>query len=275
MPSLSSLGLGLVLLGSLAGSAIAQELRVYTRTVDLTDEKKPIIARSLTLFHAGKVYDCVDVLSGHREITVYDPAHRRFFIVQESYGEYAEVTFDEIRRFLGLAEEKAKERVADLIRQPNPSAPDAVDLLQVQLHPQFVVRNDAPNKRLQLQSPKFLYEVQTSPPPQPAVLESYLKYADAIAELNAVLHPQSLLPGPRWQVNRELKERGLLPVSVRRKLEFGGVSDLKAEHEWTWTLGPMDRQKISHWESLLSSQVLRPVSFKQLQQDVLGGGTRK
>lgn len=272
MRSLCTIALGFVALAGSAVSAAAQELRVYTRTINLADGSKPVVARSLTLFHAGKVYDYVEAA---REITVYDPAHRRFFVIEESLGEYAEVTLDEVRRFLELAEGRAKELVADLIRQPNPSAPDAVDFLQVQLTPQFAARYDQTPKRLQMQSPKFLYEVVCTPAPQPAVLDSYLKYADAIAELNAVLHPHSLLPGPRWQLNRELRERGLLPASVRRRLEFGGVSDLKAEHEWTWNLGSHDRQKISHWESLLSSQVLRPVSFKQLQQDVLGGGLAK
>lgn len=272
MPKLSTIGLGLVVLFWGVSTAAAQELRVYTRTFNLNEASPSVVARSLTLFHAGKVYDYVEAA---REITVYDPAHRRFFIIEESLGEYAEVTLDEVRRFLGLAEERAKELVVELSRQPNPSAPDAADFLQVQLHPQFATRYDEPGKRLSLKSPKFLYEVQCVPAPQPAVLDSYLKYADAIAELNAVLHPQSLLPRPRWQVNRELRERGALPLSVRRRLEFGGVSDLKAEHKWNWALGPDDRQKISHWESLLSSEVLRPVSFKQLQQDVLGGGAAR
>jgi hypothetical protein len=272
MRSLCTIALGLVAFAGLVVPAAAQELRVYTRTVDLTDPSKPVVARSLTLFHAGKVYDYVEAA---REITVYDPAHRRFFVIEESLGEYAEVTLDEIRRFLELAEGRARELVADLIRQPSPAAPDAVDFLQVQLTPQFAARYDQAPKRLQLKSPKFLYEVACNPAPQPAVLNSYLKYADAIAELNAVLHPHSLLPGPRWQLNRELRQRGQPPTTVRRRLEFGSVSDLRAEHEWTWNLGPHDRQKISHWESLLSNQVLRPVSFKQLQQDVLGGGLAK
>lgn len=255
----------------ITAAASGQELKVYTRTTSLSTPDATF-GRSLTLFHAGKVYDYVEAA---REITVYDPAHRRFFIIEESLGEYAEVTFDEVRRFLELAEEKAKELTADLIRQPNRGAPDAADFLQVQLRPQLATRYDESAKRLRLQSPKFLYEVTCTPAPQPAVLDSYLKYADAIAELNAVLHPHSLLPAPRWQLNRDLRERNLLPLTVRRRLEFGPVSDLKAEHEWTWTLGPSERQMISHWESLLSSQVLRPVSFKQLQQNVLGGGLAK
>jgi hypothetical protein len=268
MPQWLSLG---IVLATLVGPAAAQELKVYTRTTNLAAPDVPP-ARSLTLFHAGKVYDYVEAA---REIIVYDPAHRRFFIVEESLGEYAEVSFDEVRRFLGLAEEKAKELTADLVRQPNPAVSDAVDFLQVQIRPQFAARFDEPAKRLRLQAPKFLYEVTCTPAPQPVVLQAYLKYADAIAELNAVLHPHSLLPAPRWQLNSELRGRNQLPLTVRRRLEFGQVSDLKSEHEWTWALGPSERQKISHWESLLSSQVLRPVSFKQLQQDVLGGGLAK
>ncbi|MDZ4684745.1 MAG: hypothetical protein SH850_06605 [Planctomycetaceae bacterium] len=271
MPMLSHLGPGLAVLLCLAAAARAQEFSVYTRTVDLSTES--IKARSKTIFHAGKVYDCVDPQADSpREVIIYDPGHRRFFIIEESRSAYAEVTFDEIRRFLGLAEDKAREVASDLISQPSLTAPDAGELLQVQLQPQFVARYDEPGKRLRLESPRFLYEAVCTAAPQPAVLDSYLKYADAIAELNSVLHPQSLLPSPRWQLNRELRERGVLPVSVRRRLEFGPVSDLKAEHEWSWTLRDHDRQLISHWESLLSGQTLRPMPFKQLQQAVLGGG---
>jgi len=267
----SHLGPGLAVLLCLAAAARAQEFSVYTRTVDLSTES--IKARSKTIFHAGKVYDCVDPQADSpREVIIYDPGHRRFFIIEESRSAYAEVTFDEIRRFLGLAEDKAREVASDLISQPSLTAPDAGELLQVQLQPQFVARYDEPGKRLRLESPRFLYEAVCTAAPQPAVLDSYLKYADAIAELNSVLHPQSLLPSPRWQLNRELRERGVLPVSVRRRLEFGPVSDLKAEHEWSWTLRDHDRQLISHWESLLSGQTLRPMPFKQLQQAVLGGG---
>jgi hypothetical protein len=267
----------MALLGLMLAAPVvsAQELRVYTRTVDLAqakpgeDAKAPVVGRSLTLFHAGKVYDYIDA---SREVTIYDPAHRRFFIVQESLGAYAEVTQDEIRRFLGLAEDKVRERAGDLARQPNPAAPDALELLQLQLRPQFDVRFDESAKRLRLDAPRFQYDVACAAAPQKAVIESYLRYADAIAELNAVLHPQSLLPGPRWQLNEELRGRQILPISVRRRMEFGAVSDLQAHHEWAWKLDELDRKLIAHWEGQLSPRKLRPVSFKQLQQSVLGGG---
>uniref|UniRef100_A0A7C2K261 Uncharacterized protein n=1 Tax=Schlesneria paludicola TaxID=360056 RepID=A0A7C2K261_9PLAN len=275
MPRSWSVGMGIFGLLLAASSVSAQELRVYTRTVDLSDSKPgdegraPVVARSLTLFHAGKVYDYIESL---REVTIYDPAHRRFFVIQDSLGAYAEVTQDEVRRFLGLAEDKVRELTGDLVRQPDSGGSAALDLLQLQLRPQFEVRYDESARRLRLQAPRFQYDVVCASTPQLAAVDAYLKYADAIAELNAVLHPHSLLPGPRWQVNQELRQRQMLPVSVRRRMEYGRVSDLQSLHEWAWKLDEHDRKLITHWESQLSPQKLRPMSFKQLQQSVLGGG---
>lgn len=249
----------------------AQELRCYTSTKDLSrGPDQPVeIARNLTLFHANKVYDYIDSAS-LREVTIYEPAHKSFVVLQLSAGAAARISQDQVRHFLNLAKQGVEQDLAN----PQPATPQqALELLQFQLEPEFETRVDD-SKRLRLTSPRFRYEVKTLQPPQPAVAGAYLRYADAIAELNAVLHP-SLLPGPRIQLNDELRSRDLLPQSVRRIVEFDRVIDLRADHEWKWRLDEVDRQYITCWESELNKNNLRWLEFKDLQQAVLGGKLMK
>jgi hypothetical protein len=255
-------------------SLSAQELRVYTRTFDITrttaetESRAPIVARSLTLFHAGKVYDYIDSL---REVTIFEPAHRRFIVLHESAGAMAMVSQDEVRHFLNLAMEESQSVTADIARQPTPESKGALELLRFQQQPEFTVTFDASQHRLKLDHPRYSYEVTTIAPPAGFTAEAYLRYADAVAELNAILHPHSLLPAPRLRLNEELRTLGELPLTVRRRVETATTVDLKAKHEWSWQLSEHDRQRISHWEAELRKKELRKLSFRQLQQEVLTG----
>lgn len=252
-------------------AAHAQDLRVYTVTKDVGDSaaaKAPVISRSLTLFHAGKVYDYMAEL---REVTIFEPAHKRFTVLNESAAAYAIVSQDQLRRFLSLAEDRARELAGDLVRSDSPDQQFAVELLQFQLRPEFQTRFDPTARRLQLETPLFAYDVSCVAPPQEVVVGRYLQYADALAELNSVLHPQSFLPGPRVALNRELRERKLLPVSVMRRVGLQARQTLVAEHEWKWTLTEYDRQLITHWESQIVKGQVREFSFEQMQRAVLTG----
>lgn len=264
-----------VLVGLLLGSSAAwgQDLSVYTRTVDLTGltessaSRAPVVARSLTLFHAGLVYDYIDSL---REVTIYEPAHRRFTVLHEAAQVAAVVTQDEVRRYLEIANGEAREIVVDRSRRTDPDAATSLAFLQFQLQPEFDVSWVAGKKRLSLNSPQFRYDVDCADPPEPAVLAAYLRYVEAMTDLNAVLHPQALLPGPRSRLNDALREHNQLPMTVTRWTNDGGERVLRAEHKWTWQLTEPDRQRIAYWESQLRKKDLRRVTFKQLQQEVLG-----
>jgi hypothetical protein len=256
---------------SLGGLAIhAQELRVYTKTSQLSPgaERPEVVARSLTLFHAGKVYDYIDALG---EVTIFEPAHHRFTILNRDSGTFAIVSRDEVRRFLSLAEEGARQVVTDLLRSPDPQQKPALEFIEFQLEPVFDARYDEATKRLRLQSPHLIYDVTCAASPQPPIVDAYLRYADAMAELNAVLHPQSLLPGPRQAMNEELRRRHVLPVQVRRTLPGPAMIELTAEHEWRWSLSELERQYIANWEGDLTKGRVRQTPFEQMQRAVLSG----
>ena len=265
-----ALWLILVLFG-LAIRADGQELRIYTLTRDVTAEpaaKAPIISRSLTLFHAGKVYDYISEL---REVTIFEPAHHRFTVLNEPAAAYAMISQDQVRRFLTLAEDRARELAGDFLREDDPMKRQAVELLQFQLFPQFDPRFDTASRQLTLTAPRYAYEVSCMEGSEPQVVERYLVYADALAEFNSVLHPQSFLPGPRLALNQALRDRQVLPVKVLRKVDFDGKQALLAEHEWRWSLTEFDRQLITNWESQIVKGQVRELSFEQMQRAVLTG----
>jgi hypothetical protein len=87
---------------AVAASVSAQECRIYTVVYDESGEptsgvvdRSPqprVLSRSLSLMHAGKVYDSIDALG---EVTIFDPAERRFTILNTKHTLAASVSFDE------------------------------------------------------------------------------------------------------------------------------------------------------------------------------------
>ena len=265
--------LGLVILATLASSLNAQEMRVYTTVRNLSAlapnepaEKAPVISRSLTLFHAGRVYDYVDAA---KEVTVFEPSHHRFSLLNERRRTVTEVTQDEIRQYLALVEQEGWKRLDAATEQPGTSQLRALSWLKFQLKPEFDVSFDAAKSTLTLLEPNCRYGTEGQAPPSRGVVETYLRFADATAELNSVLHPQAPLPKPRLRLNEELRQRGLLPMVVDLKVNQDRPLHLLAKHEWTWKFQSTDRQLISGWEAQLNDSTQRRIAFRQYQQESL------
>ncbi len=255
----------------MASAAVGQELRVFTRTEDLTglsaDQlgKAPVVARSLTLFHAGKVYDYID---SAREVTIFEPVHRRFTILHEDSGAVTSVSQDEVRRFLEMAEDEALQLIASGTKNGTGTK---LDFLRFQIRPQFTVKVDEAASRVRMEHPLMRYEAECAAPPTGMTAKAYFDYADAIANLNAVLHPHSIWPAPRLQLNEELRQREWLPNTVRRQINGARTSDLRAVHEWEWKLNDHHRQMIVKWDRQLRDGNVRKLEFRQFQQEILTG----
>ena len=248
-------------------------MRVYTQIRMKVDEgtlhsnQKPIeqqpFVRSLMLFHAGKVYDYIEPA---QEVTVFESALRRFTVLNKRRQLRSELTQDQIRHFLGLVKVEAQKQ---LTSEAGNASRKSLELLQFQLQPAFSVAFDAAKSQLSLNNSSFQYIVTGFAPPTTDVVESYLHVADWTAQLNSVLHPNSLLPSPRMALNQELRQRGLLPTTVELKVDAEPTIHLVAQHEWTWNLKETDRQMIADWEKLLQDGNFRSLPFRQFQQDVL------
>jgi hypothetical protein len=261
----------LALVCSLAGAARAQEFRIYTRVYDAAaqaDGQPAVIGRSLSLFHAGKVYDYVEN-GPESEVIIYEPAHDRFVVLNTSRNLATTVHFDEVRQKMQIARQVTEERIAELEQRRPPVAPETLAKLRFPLNPNFSEKLDAPAKRLTLSSPHLEYNVAFAKVEDREAVEFYLRYADWIAQLNYVLHPHALYPQPRLALNEHLRTAGYMPVEVRLDSRIGLPMSLRAEHEVVWQLDSRDRSDIHQWESLLRSDLTEHVPLQKYQQLLL------
>ncbi len=259
-------GLVLVTFLAITVPAQAQQFGVYTKVFAIDGKSESVVARSLTIFHAGKVYDYLD---GVGEVTIHDPARKQITIVDLGRRITTDLTHDELRRFLALAEDQLKTRLSS--SAGGNSSPQATELLQFQLAPRFSSKVRDNQKGLSLTSPRFRYAVDWTTADSDGTLQAYLDYADTAAMLNSVLHPHAFLPGPRLELNRELRQAGKLPVVVRLSVSTEPPLELRVEHQWNWKHTTKDRDQINHWEQLLRSNSLRKLTFPEFQRDTLTG----
>ena len=260
----------------LASTATAQEIRIYTRVYDTSPSsadsagKQRIIARSLALFHGGKVDDYIDTVGG---VTIFEPAERRFTILNESRMLVTTVSFDEIRNLLKIADNETANYIAELQDSGDSKSVQAAEALQFQRNPRFQVDYRADEMLLLLESPTLSYRVKCAQPPSPEVVAPCIRYADWMARLNFVLHPGAFLPEARTMVDQELLNRGLIPIEVERRTEFDPPIQLLAQHRIHWNLDSRDRSSIHHWKTLLASDEITKLTFPEYQRTVAGQPT--
>lgn len=260
-----------IALGGLASTASAQEFRIHTTVADVTAGAKAKPFTSLTLFHAGKVYD---YLESAEQTVVYEPTHSRFLVLSKRHDLATEISQDEIRRFLTLATSKARELIVEW-QQQGPQYDAAIRALEFQLVPEFDVTDDEKAKKLTLNSPHLRYDVTYTAAPKDQIAENYLRSADWTAQLNSVLNPRALLPEARLRVNDELRKRKAIPREVELQIFGDHPVHLKARHDWTWNLHPNDRSYIDKWESQLRRPDFRTIPFQEFQQQTLTASRKR
>lgn len=264
--------LGVVVAGlcAMATSCAAQEFRVYTRVWDLSSGDQPV-SRSLTLWHAGKIYD---VIHSQGEVTILEPSQRRVTIINSDKGVQTSVDFDELKHLLQVAEERLTQQIQTLEAKPN-SSKEFSNHLRFQLHPQFTKHYDSQQHRLSLESKPLTYEVRGQEGVRAEAVDSYLEYADWACRLNFVLHPQPVFPTARLELNQQIRKLKLFPLEVKLRAQFDRPLQLKAEHELSWALDNLDRDKIHHWESLLRNPKTQSLTLPEYQRAVLSQTTAK
>jgi hypothetical protein len=260
--------------GLLAGSlaliaapeAQSQDYRVRTRVYQESTagtKNRQAVGGSTSIFHAGKVYDQI----GGR-MTIFEPAHDRFIILDESRNLRTVATFDELLSELHLVSKSAEKLVDSILRQDDPEARKHVGHIKFQLTPNFKESFDETSRRLSLSSPYLNYSVKcvAPEPSENEKVELYLQFTDWAARLNAVIMPSALLPAPRLELNESLRKRGLLPTEISLEFEKGPGALLCAEHSYQWKLDANDLRTIRHWDSALTEKKWKVVSFKDYVQ---------
>ena len=253
----------------LAGTAAAQEFRVFTAVYDLAaaqGSRPPVVARSLTLYHAGNFYDLVDNAG---EVIIYEPNARRFRILNPTRNLTATVELDEIKQLLKVARTETERYATELEEATDPAAAGTLALLHCQLDPRFTESFDDATRTLALDAGPLSYQVTTANPERPGIAAAYLNYADEVCRLNYVLHPGPLLPEARLAVNRALRARNALPTVVELQTAGTPGRHLRAEHALHWELDARDRGLIHTWESQLKATSLRTVTLQEYQRTVL------
>lgn len=256
-----------LLLGVLfTSSALAQDMRVFTTVSMISGEKlrEEPVSHSLTLFHAGKAYDYMEDVG---EVVVYEPGGHRFVILGGDYLA-TEVPFSEVHQFLEAAQVKAREYAADVAKNPSPQNEKRAASIAFQMNPQLLATYDADQQSLGLSGDLLSYKVSTVAATSPTFHKQYLEYADWAARLNYVLHPHSVYPTSRLQLNSELRDRQLLPISVELSARLDAPVRLKARHDFR-EMQNIDRKLISRWEQQLKAEDTQWLTFHEYQQKLL------
>ena len=267
--------LAAVLAGFFTASAAAQEFRIYTRVMlenpagtASASSKPQVIARSLTLFHAGKVYDYIDSVG---EVIVFEPGQRRFLILNVNREAATSVNFDELHNLLKVARNGTEAKIEQLEEEADEKSRTAAAQLRFQLAPDFEESWDAGSRRLTMSGRFLRYSALCAVEESPQeVVDTWLRYADAMARLNYVLHPGALFPEARLAVNASLAKRRKLPVEVELMTNADTNIHLRARHEIHWELDAKDRNQIQSWETLVNARTPKLLSFKDYQRAVLG-----
>jgi hypothetical protein len=254
-----------------AGSAplAAQDFRVATsisRTADEGRTWQPV-AHSLTLFHAGKVYDLMEAVG---DLVVFEPLQSQFVVLSLNGNRVAtRVRFEELHQFLKVARAELERSGKDLQQPHVAGSGRGAEMLAFQLAPQFEEAFDPTTGHLRMSSPLIVYHVETAQVTRPAVVQQYLQYADWAARLNFVLHPQTVFPEVRMAVNAALTRQERVPTQVTLQLAPEEQVRLRAEHTFAWKLHSFDKSSIQNWEQLRDSADVRWVDFREYQRIML------
>jgi hypothetical protein len=265
-------GLILAVVAGLSSVASAQQFRVYTEVSIPPQNPEPgkmqgeVVARSLTIFHAGRVFDWLKTAG---EVTIFEPAHHRFVVFNGRKLIKTTIDFKEIDRMLAAARDETSNHAERLLNRNDRNATTIATSLQFQLNPTFKHSFEQSSLLLDLDSPKLEYHVNCGTTPIPEAVDAYMEYADWTAKLNHVMHPRSLYPAPRMKLNESLRKHKVLPVKVQLRVDFDQPMHLQADHRFAWQLEKIDRQSIQHWENKVGDPSFKNLTFRDYQKAIL------
>jgi hypothetical protein len=95
------LSIALLIVANSFATSFAQQFSVTTKVVQPLPNAAPgepqeeVVATSITLFHAGKVFDWLPAVG---EVTVFEPIHQRFILFNGKRRVATTVTFEQIQQ---------------------------------------------------------------------------------------------------------------------------------------------------------------------------------
>ncbi len=264
---------GIVFLLHCATIVSAQDFRAYTQIFDArvvpaaAQKTAPsrLVGRSTALFHAGRVFDAS---GAGNQMTIFEPAHSRFVIIDGARLVQTELSFEYIENRLFRAVKNTEKHIVSLQEKDTSEARELASLLQFQLTPAFKESYDDKRRLLTLSSPGLSYEIKSDDRESSEILEAYLNYLDWAARLNYLVNKRALLPGPRLAVHDVLRRRRMLPVEVTLHSSHLNGLHLRAEHRFNWTLDATAQKMIADCEKLMSNGELKKLSPQEFFEPI-------
>ena len=217
----------------MAMAALALDFRVET-DVFIGTEKKPAV-ENLTLFSDGQVYDFL--LSGSKEITIYDPARGQFKLLDTERKLRSAISTQ-----LLLEKVDAKEGAI---------AKGEDSYLRAVIKPKFETRveefeeNGETRVRITLTSKEIIYKVVGARPEHAGAVHAYRQFGDFFSRFNFI-RPGGFPPGSRLALDAALAARGLVPIEIERTdVTPGKKLELRSRHLINYILSKQDHQKIT------------------------------
>lgn len=209
--------------------SLAEDMRIETRIFD--DKHEEPIARNLTLFSNGAVYDFRQ--AEPPEISVYVPQRGHFILLDVGRRVQTRIPMDVLVKFTS-----AMQVVANVGSPVNRFA----------AYPKFAVRASRSKNEIVMDSPVMTYRVQGTKADTAETVRLYRQFADGYAHLNATV-PGSRPPFARLALNEKLAEQQLIPIEVEftlRTNRSGAAQTItsRSQHEIAWGLRETDQEQI-------------------------------
>ena len=207
-------------------SSRAEEFCVET-DVFVEREEEPVL-RTRTLFAAGIVYDFL--LTGSREIAIFDPRRGRFVLLNEQRKVQTSLTIEDILKFTAAIQAASQQE----------GTPDFFQR-------DWSLSEDEKSGWLELSGERIRYRARGKKPEDTTAARRYREFADWYARLNA-MRRGNVPPFARIELNKALAERELIPTEIERILSSGNVTRRKhvarSRHLAHWRLSNTDRKRI-------------------------------
>lgn len=209
-----------------AVAALGQDFRVET-DVFVANQSQPV-AEYVTLFYGNVVYDYR--LTQPQEVVVFDMNRNRFILLDLSRRIKTELSTADIETF----HQRVRQRMAGRD--------------EAFFQPHFSHQYDAATRTHRLENDKWSYQAVGLVPKYPEAVGRYRSFADWYIQL-ATMHPGSIPPYGRLELNRLLAEQGELPQSVERTISVARVfppkkETVRTQHLYNWLLSEQDHRRI-------------------------------
>jgi hypothetical protein len=243
-----------IVLGGLR-PALAEDFRVDNQV--FSDKATAPESQGITIFQGGVVYDFLD---NPPEVVVFDPAARRFVLLDAGRRLTAEVSIEKVTTFNDWQKAWAT-------NQPN-------RVLQFFGQPRFEESFSKAAGELTLSSPWAIYKIKLAAAGK-GVAEQYREFCDWYARLNAVLSPRSRPPFARLAVNEAVIRHGAIPRQIELTLvaKNGAVSHqtvIRSQHKLVEPLAKADLERIAAVQRDIKA--FKPISFGQYCKREQGPG---